>query len=74
MRKYYTLTELVDAQHAHVGPPGYHVPDFGKYIEDGRVGGGPRLTGRAKFSAGQTRHWIERGTLVMEELFASKVR
>jgi hypothetical protein len=50
------------------------VPDFGSYIKEGREGGGPKFNGKVRFTASQTRYWIEYGTLVMEELRRSSSR
>ena len=74
VRKYYTRDELNLARNKHAWPPGCKVPEFGKYIEEGAAGTRPSPTGKVKFTASQTRHWLERGTLVMLEIFESKVR
>jgi hypothetical protein len=53
-------------------PSAFMVPEFGKYIEEGATGNVPSPTGRVKFTASQSRHWLEYGTAVMESIFADK--
>ena len=54
-------------------PSHKRVPDFGAYILEGRAGCLPETTGRAKFTASQSLHWLEYGTVIMENLFKRKV-
>ena len=75
IRKYYTRLELNEEKRAYQGfPPGHRVPDFGKYLEEGRQGGGPKPDGRVKFTASQSLHWLEHGTAIMERIFKRKAR
>ena len=74
-RGYYSRLELNQTKLEYKGlPPGAQIPDFGKYIEEGKAGKKPDPNGRAKFSASQARAWLEHGTSIMELLFAKKAR
>ena len=73
VRKYYNRQELHAAKREYGLPPGASVPDFGVYIEEGRAGNLPDFTGRAKFTAAQSRVWLEHGTSIMEIVFKKKV-
>ena len=71
VHKYYTRVELNLARRKII-PSAFMVPEFGKYIEEGATGNVPSPTGRVKFTASQSRHWLEYGTAVMESIFADK--
>jgi hypothetical protein len=71
VHKYYTRPELNTARRKII-PSAFMVPEFGKYIEEGATGNVPSPTGRVKFTASQSRHWLEYGTAVMESIFAEK--
>ena len=77
VRGYYTRLEI-NSMRLEEGalPPGVTLPEFGDYIEKGRGQGDqrrPQLNGRVKFSASQSRVWLEYGTGIMERLFEKKV-
>eukprot|EP00965_Chrysotila_dentata_P174315 5754506-Pleurochrysis_carterae.AAC.1 len=50
------------------------IPELGKYVEEGVTGNLPSPTRRLKFTASQSRHWVEHGTVIMEGLLQRKVR
>ena len=72
--KYYTRPELNAYLRSYDWPPGHSVPEFGHYIEEGIIGTLPDPQGKIKFTASQSRHWLEHGTQVTEGLLAKKVR
>mmetsp|Transcript_56390 Transcript_56390/g.122779 ORF Transcript_56390/g.122779 Transcript_56390/m.122779 type:complete len:319 (+) Transcript_56390:1674-2630(+) len=72
IQRYYTRYELNAARLTYQWPAGHSIPEFGKYVEEGITGNLPSPTGRLKFTASQSRHWIEHGTVIMEELLQRK--
>ena len=68
----------VDLEPRRESPPAARrdgdTPDFGKYIEEGAAGDLPSTTAKVKFSASQTRYWLEHGTTIMETIFKQKVQ
>jgi len=74
-RAYFTRAELNAEVLMYKGfPPGVRIPQFGKYLEEGVAGNLPSPTGRVKFTASQSRYWLEHGTSIMERLFKRNVR
>jgi hypothetical protein len=73
VRKYYDRSDLNSAKREYKLPPGVTLPDFGLYIEEGRAGPLPDYNGRVKFTAAQSRVWLEHGTSIMELIFKKKV-
>ena len=64
--KYFTRPEINRARLDYDWPPGAGVPEFGKYVEEGATGGVPRPAGKVLFTAAQCRHWLEHGTIIMD--------
>jgi hypothetical protein len=71
-RKYFTRDELNAVCKSHHWRPGTRVPEFGKYVLEGVDGTLPEPAGRLRFSASQTRHWLENSIIIFTTLFALK--
>jgi len=71
-RKYFTRDELNDVCKRHSWKPGTRIPAFGHYVVEGVKGNLPEPAGRLRFSAGQTRHWLENSIIIFTKLFALK--
>ena len=73
VRQYFTRLELEDSRINARLPPGVQIPSFRSYVEEGVAGCLPKPAGRLKFTASQSRHWLEHGTQVMESILVRKV-
>ena len=73
IRKYFTRLELEAARLAARLPRGVQIPSFRPYVEEGITGNLPKPAGRLKFTASQSRHWLEHGTGIIESILVRKV-
>ena len=76
LRKYFTLDDINNyMSNVYRWKPGQRVPNIGKYVLEG-VGKGkerrPSPTGSLKFTASQSRHWLENSIPLLEGLFQLK--
>ena len=75
IKGWYSRLELNAACRNAKLPPGHHIPEFGKYVEEGigtRSNPLPSQSAKLKFSASQSRYWLEHGTQIMLSIFEKK--
>ena len=73
IQEWFTRLELVKACQEADLPKGVSIPVLRKYVEEGIKGGMPKPSGKLKFTASQSRHWVEHSRQIFEAIFCEKV-